>query len=215
MRPYFFKPKAASHTCALMASAINAEDEIFGVTTAAGIRKKIVSFLERFPETSVPANDLVEPPPPIADQEETEEETISLTKAQTLLKIALQSSYLPKLEGKAKTYTRHGLQLEKPLLDRLLRHSKEGLTPMKVLELGCAPLVLQKKIGGRSFVGGSVDAVARVVVDGDEGDAFDSNDSDDDLELIVVEVKARVTASTEQKERRRQGLARLAEANSR
>jgi hypothetical protein len=212
VRPYFFKPHA---TLMRLASAIYADDEILGVTTAAGIRKKIVSFLERFPDTVPPANDLVEPPPPTADEQEAAEaaEAPSLTKAQTLLRMALQSSYLPKLEGKGKVYARRGLALEKPLLDRVLRHSDQGLTPMKVLELGCAPLVLRKNIG-RSCVGGSVDAVARVVVNR-EMDSDGEDSSGEDSELIVVEVKSRVTANTEQQERRRQGRARLAAANSR
>jgi hypothetical protein len=212
VRPYFFKPHA---TLMRLASAIFADDEILGVTTAAGIRKKIVSFLERFPDTVPPANDLVEPPPPTADEQEAAEaaEAPSLTKAQTLLRMALQSSYLPKLEGKGKVYARRGLALEKPLLDRVLRHSDQGLTPMKVLELGCAPLVLRKNIG-RSCVGGSVDAVARVVVNR-EMDSDGEDSSGEDSELIVVEVKSRVTANTEQQERRRQGRARLAAANSR
>jgi hypothetical protein len=198
VRPHFNKPPAILMR---LASAIEADVE--GVTTAAGIRKKIVSFLERFPDTVPPADDLVEVPQP-ADG------LPLLTKSQTLLRIALESSYLPKLEGQAKGYANRGHELEKPILERLLRHSREGLTPIKVLELGSAPLVLRNNVG-MPCVGGSVDAVARAVVPVEGED-----DEDQEEELILVEAKARVTASTEAKERRRQGYARLANgANSR
>eukprot|EP00978_Attheya_sp_CCMP212_P042773 scaffold266548_cov105-Attheya_sp.AAC.1 len=148
VRPHFNKPPAILMR---LASAIEADVE--GVTTAAGIRKKI---------------------------------------------------------GQAKGYANRGHELEKPILERLLRHSREGLTPIKVLELGSAPLVLRNNVG-MPCVGGSVDAVARAVVPLEGED-----DEDQEEELILVEAKARVTASTEAKERRRQGYARLANgANSR
>jgi hypothetical protein len=211
VRPFYFKSAAV---LLALAAAINVED--IGVTaTSAGIRKKIVSFLERFPDTLAPATDLVEPPiedPATHYGAENAESAPSLTKAQKLLRLVLQSSYLPRLEGKAKGYASRGLQLEKPLLERVLRHSREGLTPIKVLELGAPPLVVRKNIGV-NCVGGSVDAVARAIVPHTGDDSEDSEEEEE--ELILVEAKARVTASTEQKERRKQGLAALMAMNPR
>jgi hypothetical protein len=216
LRPYFF---ASAPVLKRLANQLNVD--IASAKTATQIRKKIEAFLLSNCDT--------EPPPTVETVENPGHEsratqnTAHLTKAQKILHISLKSGYMPSLDGKAKGYCQRGLQLEGPLLQKVLTDSEQGLTPIKVIELGSAPLVLwkpalQEQATFKGF-GGSVDAVGRAVVprsveasDSDSDDPFEELEQE---ELILVEAKARVTDTTAAKERANQGIARLQAANPR
>jgi hypothetical protein len=216
LRPYYF---ASAAILKRLANQLNVD--IGSAKTATQIRKKIEAFLLSNWDTEPPLVD-VELENPTGETRATTN-IANLTKAQKILHISLKSGYLPSLDGKAKGYAQRGLQLEGPLLQQVLKDSEMGLTPIKVLELGSAPLVLWKPNQQPAIkgIGGSVDAVARAVVPRSVDTSESDSESDDPFEeeeeeeLILVEAKARVTDRTAAKERVTQGIARLQAANPR
>jgi hypothetical protein len=120
---------------------------------------------------------------------------------------------MPSLEGRAKVYARRGLELETPILNKLMTDSENGMTaPFQFHELSSAPLVHRTGLFAIPSAGGSIDALASVTIRGGghtHSPAREDEENDTQQELIVVETKGRVTANTASKERKRQGVARL------
>jgi hypothetical protein len=223
LRPYWFKPLIVLKR---LAQAI--DDGLgHGTTSAIALRKIIESFLASHPETIPPPQIQVEPAEGSdsnANTSQGESDTSGsrspadrapeLSNRQKLLQILLQSGYMPSLEGRAREYTRRGLDLEAPILRKLMVDSEKGLTaPFQFVELSSAPLVHRTDIFSIPSAGGSIDALASVAISGEGG--ADDDEEERPRELIVIETKGRVTASSESRERRRQGIARLRQAHSR
>jgi hypothetical protein len=212
LRPYYY---SSATVLKRLANQLNADIGISN--TATQVRKKIEAFLYLNYDTEPVAVEAVENPETPATTNAASR--ANLTQKQKILHICLKSGFLPSLEGKARGYAQRGLQLEGPLLQKVLSDSEKGITPIKVKELGSAPLV---KMGRNHIpgIGGSVDAVARAVVPRSETESSDSDSSDDPFgeeeeELILIEAKARVTDRTAGKERILQGIARLRAGNNR
>jgi hypothetical protein len=220
LRPYYFSSASVLKRLASQLSA-----DIGTSTTATQIRKKIEAFLNLNSEVEPASVEAVENSGETPATRNTGR--ANLSKKQKILHTALKSGFMPSLEGKAKGYAQRGLQQEGPILQKVLSDSEKGLTPIKVKELGSAPLVIMKGANIVPGIGGSVDAVGRAVVPrfealavGEEGDYSDSDDDpfgegEEEEELIVVESKARVTDKTAAREKQSQGVARLRAGNSR
>eukprot|EP00978_Attheya_sp_CCMP212_P041791 scaffold244224_cov48-Attheya_sp.AAC.3 len=219
LRPYYY---SSATVLKRLANQLNADISISN--TATQVRKKVESFLFLNYNTEPVVVEAVENPETPAT---TTAGRGNLTQKLKILHICLKSGFLPSLEqGKAKGYAQRGLQLDGPLLQKVLSDSEKGITPIKeVKELGSAPLV---KMGNNNIpgIGGSVDAVARAVVPRSEAlaagetESSDSDSSDDPFgeeeeELILIEAKARATDRTAVKERMLQGIARLRAGNNR
>jgi hypothetical protein len=102
-----------------------------------------------------------------------------------LMKI-INSSFLPKLSAKGKEYSKAGHNLEVPFARRLLKHSRLGITKIKVDEIYRVGLVSKE---GEAYAKASCDFIAVATVENEKV-------------LVGVECKARVTPGTHQRERR-------------
>jgi hypothetical protein len=65
---------------------------------------------------------------------------LHLTKKQKLMRSFITSGFLPKLATEQRSDTRHGLDLEEPMAQQLLRDSHEKKTLIEVIEIATAPL---------------------------------------------------------------------------
>jgi hypothetical protein len=104
----------------------------------------------------------------------------------SLLMKIVNSSFLPKLTAKGKEYSKMGHNLEVPFAKRLLKHSRMGLTKIKVEEIYRVGSVGKE---GEAYAKASCDFIAVATVENEKV-------------LVGVECKARVTPGTHQKERR-------------
>ena len=92
---------------------------------------------------------------------------------------------MPRLSAKGKEFCKSGHQLERPFGEKLLKHSKEGITKFKVEELFRVGLV------GRAdamYTKASTDFIGLAIIDGVQT-------------LVAVECKGRLTPGTSQAER--------------
>jgi hypothetical protein len=103
----------------------------------------------------------------------------------SFLKQIVKSSFLPKLTAKGKEYCKMGHNLELPFAQKLLQHSKEGLTIFQVEDIYRVGLVGKKD---EMYAKASCDFVAGIVIAGEK-------------QLVGVECKARVTPRIHQRER--------------
>lgn len=184
LRPHYWKTATALKH---LASSLDPPCDYGDATTASAIRKSIQEHLHAYPDADLvsggSAGSASEP---------------QLTKKQRLLKTFVQSTYMSKLEGEAKSNTRRGLDLEKPLARQLKQDSDHGLTIFKVHEIAAAPLVNRTGIDIPS-VNSSADFVLSV----------SPPDAPEEKEVAILEVKARVVSSTEQRANLDLGIARL------
>lgn len=103
----------------------------------------------------------------------------------SLLKKIIEASFMPKLTARGKEYCKAGHQLELPYGNKLLQHSKEGITKFKVENLFRVGLVGKH---GELYAKASTDFIGVGVIDGVET-------------LFAVECKARLAPGTHQHER--------------
>lgn len=103
----------------------------------------------------------------------------------SLLKKIVEASFMPRLTAKGKEFCKSGHQLEGPFGEKLLKHSKEGITKFRVKQLFRVGLV------GKSdaiYAKASTDFIGLAIIDGVQT-------------LVAVECKGCLTPATSQAER--------------
>ena len=103
----------------------------------------------------------------------------------SLLTKIVEASFMPRLNAKGKEFCKSGHQLERPFGEKLLKHSKEGITKFKVEELFRVGLVGKSEA---MYAKASTDFIGVATVDGVQT-------------LVAVECKGRLTPGTSQAER--------------